>query len=266
MGSELLQKSRVYLIGCEEVIMRKYTIKNNFIQESEAKYYWIGFLAADGCVYKNRIQLELADDSEHIAKFLAFMESNSPVRFNEKRNSYSVCLSSSEVVATLKDYNIIPNKTECYEIPSTIPSEYFRHFLRGYFDGDGSIYKRADSNCWCMSIVANEKVIDFIGKMLVTAKVITKYKKAFCSNTKHTYKIDFLAKESANLAKYLYGDCSIALTRKYNLAAQLLDFKKELPITLASINLLGVKIPVDLSLTDEALTEKYEEEDLVVGM
>ena len=77
---------------------RKYTLNlDNIYTDSHAKYYWLGFLAADGNVAKNeaRVRIELKDNDEaHLYKFLDFFGSNSPLtyRVNNKKCRY-VCAS-----------------------------------------------------------------------------------------------------------------------------------------------------------------------------
>ena len=42
---------------------------------------------------------------------------------------------------TLENYNIHPRKTfdNTFDIPNIIPNNLIRHFIRGYFDGDGHL-------------------------------------------------------------------------------------------------------------------------------
>ena len=126
---------------------RKYTLDlNNIINESPAKYYWLGFIAGDGNIAKKeaRLRIELkTDDIEHLKKFNEFMGSNSPLveRVNNV-GCHCVCLSinSAELKRYLAQYNLIPAKTLSFTIPEDkIPKEYLYDFIRGLHDSDGSL-------------------------------------------------------------------------------------------------------------------------------
>ncbi|MEL3972227.1 LAGLIDADG family homing endonuclease [Rossellomorea oryzaecorticis] len=54
-------------------------------------------------------------------------------------------------------HGIQPNKSLSIQLP-TIPDSYLNHFIRGYFDGDGSIYK--SRNCVCI-VSGNKRVYLF---------------------------------------------------------------------------------------------------------
>lgn len=126
---------------------RKYQLDiNNFLIESREKYYWLGFLAADGNVAlkEPRIRFELKiDDEDAILKLANFCKTNMPIKYRVNNNKTScACLdiNSSKLKKYLANYNIIPNKSKNFEIPlDKIPKEYLWDFVRGMMDGDGSI-------------------------------------------------------------------------------------------------------------------------------
>ncbi len=37
-------------------------------------------------------------------------------------------------------HGCVPNKSLILEFPKTVPSDLIHHFIRGYFDGDGSVF------------------------------------------------------------------------------------------------------------------------------
>ena len=132
---------------------RRYSlIEDCFKQETAEKYYWLGFISADGNVSKDGYCLTIdlkSIDEGHLQHFLDFCGSNSPLFYytnnqNVKVARVSIC--SKIIVKDLEKYNIVPNKSLIYNIPEEIiPSQFLSHFLRGLFDGDGtcSITKKA---------------------------------------------------------------------------------------------------------------------------
>lgn len=124
---------------------RLYTFNfDKFKQDSNDKYYWLGFLGADGCIVNNTLSIELKSiDKKHLEKFNLFFENTNPIK--ERINNFNVAcvktqINSYELVNYLKNYNIYQNKSKTYFIPEDkIPKEYIMDFIRGLIDGDGCI-------------------------------------------------------------------------------------------------------------------------------
>lgn len=124
---------------------RLYTFNiNKFKDDSHDKYYWLGFIAADGAIVKNTLSIELKSiDEKHLELFNNFAENTKQL---EKRiNNLNVeCvkaqINSYELIEYLKEYNLVQNKSLIYTIPEDkIPTEYMMDFIRGMIDGDGCI-------------------------------------------------------------------------------------------------------------------------------
>lgn len=119
------------------------------IIDSNAKAYWLGFIAADGYIssdIKNpRLVLTLAlKDISHLEKFkkeLSFSGKISTInQFHKATNKYNqIC--SIEIRRT-KFYNDLINlgvtskKSLSLKLPS-LSDNLMKHFLRGFVDGDG---------------------------------------------------------------------------------------------------------------------------------
>lgn len=122
--------------------------------------YWGGFLAADGCVMKKMVQVNLKpEDHSHLQKLYDFVGSKLPVGKNSVCSRLS--FSSEQIVSDLgKNYNITERKSLTYK-----PLRINKNFIRGYFDGDGCLYRSATSGCR-VSIVGTEATIKAIGDFL----------------------------------------------------------------------------------------------------
>ncbi len=107
-------------------------------------WYWIGFLAADGCVGdKGIVELRLAAvDLSHIEALRAFVcrgENYGRINGPHKDGSYVFTCSSKQIAADLLRHgNITPRKTHTYD-PGPIPSSQAA-FWMGMLDGDGSVF------------------------------------------------------------------------------------------------------------------------------
>lgn len=111
--------------------------------------YWLGFLYTDGCVYDTgHLEFKLSD-REPIEAFAKFIEYNGPIiDVVENKNSkiYTsnlINIKDEIMVEQLKRLGCMPRKTTTNSFPTLeqLPEEYHRQFIRGVFDGDGSVFK-----------------------------------------------------------------------------------------------------------------------------
>ncbi|MDR5047854.1 MULTISPECIES: LAGLIDADG family homing endonuclease [Bacillus cereus group] len=128
---------------------RKYFFNESFFNviDTEEKAYWLGFIYADGSVSPEKGSFRLsisANDIEHLKVFKEDIQSDYeiPVYGNYGYDSSSMMckidLHSKRLLNDLADKGIVKNKTFLIEFP-TIPDYLVHHFIRGYFDGDGSV-------------------------------------------------------------------------------------------------------------------------------
>lgn len=136
---------------------RKYFFDFNFFEkiDNELKAYWLGFLYADGCILQRRdygeqefkIALGIKDE-EILQKYKEDLKSTYPIRYDKRsdeNNNFQdqaiCCYRSQKTVDDLKKLGCTKNKSLTLDFPnkSQVPEELIRHFIRGYFDGDGSI-------------------------------------------------------------------------------------------------------------------------------
>lgn len=127
---------------------RKYIINDNYLNyiDSSDKAYFLGFFAADGTVRKDgscKIGLSSVDRSL-LEQFQKALETNYPIRDYMTKDGFAVsefCFRSSKIIQEFSKYGIINNKTYSLRFPKNIPSEYIIDYIRGFWDGDGTICK-----------------------------------------------------------------------------------------------------------------------------
>lgn len=144
---------------------RKYTLNEFYFHDiTEDEAYWFGFLCADGNIYKNNLQLGLSlKDIEHIEKFKRAINSNRPIYKATVKNTktdktyFAAKLSVYSKILCQKLISIgcTERKSLTLKFPKFENREMVPHFLRGYFDGDGSISK---TRC-LFSVVSNKSFI-----------------------------------------------------------------------------------------------------------
>lgn len=205
-----------------ECATRKYEFDNNFFKEinAEEKAYWLGFLFADGNIYKAQMTLKLKQtDEQHLLKFKQSLSSEHPIhrgKNSSHSNSYysSFFIGSKELCGDLIKLGITPKKSFTIKFPQ-IPEELYSHFIRGYFDGDGNIYintKKNNHKVW--SIFSGSKDFILTIKSIIESKLnitIGLHKQG------NGYKIYGSNKKSVkSFCDYIYQDASIYLDRKRN--------------------------------------------------
>lgn len=142
-----------------------YVNNNYFSEQNNRMAYIMGFLAADGNVSKNgnRIQSQLSiKDKEHLEMIQS--EIGGCKVYEYESNGYKSCgwhCCSSQIKKDLAIYGIIPHKTGTLSIPKVLDKQYWKDFIRGYFDGDGTICK--DGTGFRVTITsANKEILEDI--------------------------------------------------------------------------------------------------------
>jgi hypothetical protein len=135
---------------------RKYTISETVFNEIDTheKAYWLGFIAADGCVHNKSLLFTLhRKDRSVLEKFQVFMGANVPIRDHTEKNYggiftdfSSIAIVSENICKKLSKFGIEERKTLSLKFPDKLSKEFYSSYVLGYFDGDGSIYSYETSN------------------------------------------------------------------------------------------------------------------------
>ena len=131
-----LLKRRGIILRDMSLSRRTHTLNETCFDEiNDASAYWIGFLIADGCIYRNEIILALASrDKSHLEKFRRFLNSSHPIT-KTNVGAYVIRFRSTPLCEKLKSYGVTSQKSL---YAKTIPLlACNQHFWRGVFDGDG---------------------------------------------------------------------------------------------------------------------------------
>lgn len=208
-------------------IYQKYYVNKCYfdIIDTEEKAYWLGFLAADGCVYDNELHLNLSfQDIEHIVKFRKAINSNHRINYIKNNNNfskglitrqYSLIISNKYLITALSKYNIIPRKSFIVTMPD-IAENLKLHYIRGIIDADGSLYyndKYAQLN-----IAGNMNILTAINNYIKQYCGITKK----LSKIKSIYQLQYSTQPTIKLLTYFYQNASIYLERKYQKYLQII--------------------------------------------
>lgn len=146
-----LKKAGVSFRSREEAIRKeKIDLKAFSAPLSKSDCYWLGLLYADGSItVAKKTGFDVVsltahrDDVESIVGFLGHMGLTSPINWRRDKRAVSTAVTSKTISRRLRELGVVPNKTHTIRYPNFIPDGMDRHFVRGYFDGDGSVYFRS---------------------------------------------------------------------------------------------------------------------------
>lgn len=139
-------------------LKRKYPIQEDFFDViyTEEKAYTLGLLYADGCnqTDRNSVSLGLKEtDKEILDKITSLIQPTKPLKyintsnqrknlgFENSQNQYRLIIANKHISQRLVELGCGKAKTHNLTFPTEeqVPSHLIGHFVRGYFDGDGSV-------------------------------------------------------------------------------------------------------------------------------
>lgn len=202
-----------------------------FKKWSEEMAYVLGYFSADGGMFVNSggskyIQF-VSTDYSLLEKVKKAMDSKHKIYLKRKGNKiwkdcYLLEIGSKEIYNDLLNLGLLPKKAKRLKLPQ-VPKQYFNHFIRGYFDGDGCIsygfYQKNDRNK--QSFVCSASFISGSkGFLQDTSKKLNDYTEigSGCIS-KHTgaYKLAYSKNDTLKLFNYMYKntESNLFLERKY---------------------------------------------------
>ena len=196
----------------------RYTLDENYFEEinTQQKSYILGLIYADGYVGNekfNNISLtqkeyKLLYEVKKELEFTGRIRLGNKGGFENSKPGYVLNFSSEKVANDLRKLGLYPKKSLTIDKIPNIRDELKRHFLRGYFDGDGSISK------YIHKFKKTNKEYSYVkGKMCIiaTEKMLEDFIKTF--NIEHYY----ISQSKTKEMKYIQIESKKELKRIYNL-------------------------------------------------
>ena len=216
---------------------RRYTLNEKYFENIDCseKAYILGIIYADGYVGNNKynnlvISLkdkELVESIANLMEYTGNISKGSKGGFENSSYNYVFNISSSKICEDLRNIGLYPGKSLTIKSAPDIDIELFPHFLRGYIDGDGSIFKSIKT---CYHMIAGERkkysytqyTCSILGTKefledIVRKSNINRYG-IYNTKTEDIKQIKITSKKELNyLFDYLYSNSTICLNRKYNI-------------------------------------------------
>ncbi len=203
----------------------KYKYNESFFVDinTEEKAYWLGFMYADGYVSEKDTKFELGlkgEDLGHVEKFRDTIVPGKPVHIRKKDGSCRLNGTNKNITLSLIEKGCIPNKSKTLQFPDeeVVPVHLMRHFLRGFFDGDGCIHisqRGQQVASWtCGSECFIKSLRKFLERTLNLPRTSISGKRG-CLDYRHH------GDSAITVLQYLYDGCSVCLDRKYAIYCRL---------------------------------------------
>lgn len=207
--------------------VKKHAVNIDFFKSYSPNIaYVLGLIAADGniCHSGKAHALHLAsDDKDVIEKVKRLIEYGGPIYEKHRGNgkvSYSLRICDQTIFKDLQNLGITERKSLTLR-PQKVPTEYLSHYLRGFFDGDGSVWlnKRGGKKRLCL--------VWWTGS-LVMAEFLLKCVRGVCPDFKggvvqgltpnrnnYYYSVTLSHRDAKLMFQFLYSQATIYMERKY---------------------------------------------------
>ncbi|MBU0633806.1 MAG: hypothetical protein KKB82_03920 [Candidatus Omnitrophica bacterium] len=198
-----------------------FDINENFFNSwSSEMAYVLGLIITDGCVSKAGVISLCINDKELLEKVKKTMNSEHQIKPSKhQKNLYYFHFARDRITKDLEKLGVVPRKSLTVKFPD-IPQEYLSDFIRGVFDGDGSVFfdKRRPNFPLRSKFVSGSE--DFIEGLHVSLKLLgmperTVYKQKTKNGWNYMFIYDH--KDSIKLFGILYKNIQngLFLERKY---------------------------------------------------
>ena len=204
---------------------RKYKVlTSDFFSEidNEEKAYVLGFIYADGyhqvASHTLAIKLKLADISL-LERINELLDSERPIKIlqtklNEKIfPQCSLSITDKRMSDNLLECGMMQKKSDFIKFPGneTVPNHLLRHFVRGYFDGDGCVHYHKKLKQLTTNIISNKDFCDRLNLFFVSNGFSPKKLR---KSGKMYYYCQSGNKQAARFFRLLYENATIFLERK----------------------------------------------------
>lgn len=209
--------------------VNKYTFNDKFFNkiDSHESAYLLGFICGDGNIKNNVFTIAQSGEVEKEI-LLWFKDKINSNHFLYKRKpkksthriSYVLSITSKKLVESLKNLGVSENKKYKLQYPNIINEDYFKSFLRGYFDGDGCVgvyYEKKKKNN--KTYKSKYLKLSFYGtKEFISAcnnKIPSEIKGRIRNVGSHS-EIIWTNKKARNFGEWLFSNKKLFQSVKYN--------------------------------------------------
>jgi len=199
--------------------------------DSPDKAYFLGLIYSDGNVHHNTCRVSLVEDDAYILenisnilspkRTLHYKKPRLMKNGNMSKPQKTLSFTNKKIIKDLEFLGVFPNKSLHLNFPTCeiVPDNLMSHFVRGYFDGDGSISNR--KTAYKCSFVGSDSFCSGLSSYLINIGIqCCLYKESKVSRVVISNKTSIL-----KLYQWMYEDSeNFKLLRKYNKFIDMINF------------------------------------------
>ena len=209
-----------------------------FNKDSEEYWYFAGFIASDGYISDERVELALNKKDEEILKrFQKLICPDKPLYEKSATNSKKLTIHSKQIAKHFKYLFSMTtnNKHKEMKFPD-VPDKYLKDFVRGLMDGDGTIdYTKGYRQFKDYKKIYVGVRLRLLGNYQTLNAMIPKIAEQVPNNTKAISKkgkenvwcITYNFRIAERILNWIYQDATIYLKRKYKKYKEVIEGKHE---------------------------------------
>ena len=166
-------------LATRRVLVSHHANSSLFETWSTAMAYALGVIATDGNIQGNQRLAVGQKEPELLQKLLTILDSDAELKFRPRRVSTSGVVSGElwefrifdrQLVEGLLALGITPRKSKTLQFPP-VPAPLMRHFVRGCWDGDGSVYRDEKQRIHASYVTASPDFAEGLLSALASAEV-----------------------------------------------------------------------------------------------
>jgi intein-encoded DNA endonuclease-like protein len=185
--------------------------------DNEQSAYWWGFIYADGNISRRSLTVGLkSTDASQLVALSSFLQSESPIKFRDNYIKEQVYYRVQLLVTDryfsdrLRQLGIIPHRPIFKDVLLQLPEYLISHWIRGYFDGDGSA--RTDM---AISIVGQQRMLIWMREVFANGAGTNPNLRLQKHTKSDIYYLNISGRiQALKIADYLYKDATVWLDRK----------------------------------------------------
>lgn len=223
---KVLNKNGIFLPNLGRFKKKVFCDINFFINLSPISAYWAGFIVADGCLFSKNKSLSFGlkkSDIIHLEKFKKAIKTNAKISHIKSNRSVHITICSQELFSSLIKLGITPMKSSRIK-KIKIPHTLMPHFIRGVYDGDGSISGNKVTHVQ-FQIAGFKPLLQQFQDILIKKCKVSKVKIYLLSKNSKVSKLQYTGSQIFKILDFVYKE-SIRQTRLDRKYKKYLNLKK----------------------------------------
>ena len=149
-------------------------------------------------------------------------------KIGKKERGYRIQIRNKQIYSDLLKFGLTPNKSKIIKFPK-VPKERFAHFIRGLFDGDGSVFIWREPR-WRHALQIRTTFCsgspEFIKKLRWELLKNAGLSKGYLRHASRVMELGYAIADSLSLYGFMYNkDSDLYLERKKKVFESFLDYR-----------------------------------------